>query len=61
MFTTYNHMMSVSVGTGASVGRGQRIGRVGSTGYATGPHLHFDVWVGPIWKGGRRVNPMNYL
>ena len=61
MFTTYNHMMSVSVGAGASVARGQKIGRVGSTGYATGPHLHFDVWIGPIWKGGRRVNPMNYL
>jgi murein DD-endopeptidase MepM/ murein hydrolase activator NlpD len=61
LFTTYNHMSSVSVGTGQSVGRGQRVGRVGSTGYATGPHLHFEVWKGPIWNGGNRVNPLGYL
>jgi murein DD-endopeptidase MepM/ murein hydrolase activator NlpD len=61
LYTTYNHMSSVSVGTGQSVGRGQRVGRVGSTGYATGPHLHFEVWRGMIWNGGSRVNPMGYL
>jgi murein DD-endopeptidase MepM/ murein hydrolase activator NlpD len=61
LFTTYNHMSSVSVGRGQTVGRGQRVGRMGSTGYATGSHLHFEVWRGPIWNGGRRVNPLAYL
>ena len=61
LYTTYNHMSSVTVGTGQSVGRGQQVGRVGSTGNATGPHLHFEVWKGQIWNGGRRVNPMGYL
>ena len=61
LYTTYNHMMSVSVGRGQHVGRGQQVGRVGMTGNATGPHLHFEVWIGPVWNGGVRVNPLNYL
>lgn len=61
LYTTYNHMSSISVGAGQSVGRGQQVGRVGMTGYATGPHLHFEVWRGPIWNGGNRVNPLGYL
>ena len=60
-YTTYNHMSSVSVGSGATVSRGQQVGRIGATGWATGPHLHFEVWIGPIWSGGYRVNPLNYL
>jgi murein DD-endopeptidase MepM/ murein hydrolase activator NlpD len=61
LYTTYNHMSSVAVGRGQSVGRGQRVGRMGSSGYATGSHLHFEVWRGPIWNGGTRVNPLAYL
>jgi murein DD-endopeptidase MepM/ murein hydrolase activator NlpD len=61
LYTTYNHMSSISVGRGQSVARGQRVGRVGMTGDATGPHCHFEVWIGPIWNGGVRVNPLNYL
>ena len=52
LFTTYNHMSAVSVGSGQSVGRGQHVGRVGMTGNASGPHLHFEVWKGPVWDGG---------
>ena len=61
LYTTYNHMSSVAVGVGQRVGRGQFVGRVGMTGDATGPHCHFEVWIGPIWNGGTRVNPLAYL
>jgi murein DD-endopeptidase MepM/ murein hydrolase activator NlpD len=61
LYTTYNHMMSVSVGRGQGVSRGQQVGRVGMTGNATGPHCHFEVWRGPVWAGGVRVNPLLYL
>ena len=53
-------MSSVSVGRGQSVGKGQRVGRVGASGYASGSHLHFEVWRGAIWNGGSRVNPLAY-
>jgi murein DD-endopeptidase MepM/ murein hydrolase activator NlpD len=59
--TTYNHMSGLTVHTGQVVGRGQQVGRIGSSGWATGPHLHFEVWIGPIWSGGQPVNPMRYL
>jgi murein DD-endopeptidase MepM/ murein hydrolase activator NlpD len=61
LYTTYNHMSAITVGNGQSVSRGQQVGRIGMTGNATGPHLHFEVWIGPIWNGGTRVNPLNYL
>jgi len=61
LYTTYNHLSSVDVAAGTSVGRGQFIGRIGATGNATGPHCHFEVWIGPIWDGGVRVNPLAYL
>ncbi len=62
LYTTYNHMAGVSVGNGQSVGRGQRVGRLGSSGWATGPHLHFEVWRGGLpWSGGYQVNPMRYF
>ncbi|CAN5529224.1 hypothetical protein BH20CHL7_BH20CHL7_09030 [soil metagenome] len=61
LYTTYNHMSSVSVGRGQQVGKRQQVGRVGASGFASGSHLHFEVWKGPIWNGGRRVNPLAYL
>jgi murein DD-endopeptidase MepM/ murein hydrolase activator NlpD len=61
LYTTYNHLSSISTSAGASVSRGQFIGRVGATGDATGPHCHFEVWIGPIWDGGVRVNPLGYF
>jgi murein DD-endopeptidase MepM/ murein hydrolase activator NlpD len=61
LYTTYNHLSSVAVSTGSRVGRGTFIGRIGTSGWSTGPHLHFEVWRGSIWAGGSRVNPLGYL
>ncbi len=61
IYTTYNHMSAVSVGAGQTVGAGQRIGSLGSSGWATGPHLHFEVWSGYPWSGGTRINPLAYV
>jgi murein DD-endopeptidase MepM/ murein hydrolase activator NlpD len=61
LYTTYNHMSAISVGSGQGVSVGQQVGRVGQSGHATGPHLHFEVWRGGVWDGGSRVNPLAYL
>lgn len=54
--TSYNHLSSFAVGSGAMVKRGQVIGYVGTTGASTGCHLHFEVFV-----NGSRTNPAAYL
>jgi len=54
--TLYAHNSSLLVSSGQSVSRGQNIAKVGSTGYSTGPHCHFEVIV-----NGATVDPMPYL
>jgi len=54
--TLYGHFSELVVKEGAQVRRGQLLGRVGSTGTSTGPHLHYEVWLDGVPK-----NPVKYL
>lgn len=54
--TLYAHLSKINVKKGASVSRGDKIGAVGSTGWSTGPHLHFEISI-----DGKNVNPMSYF
>ncbi len=54
--TLYAHLSSYRVAKGASVYRGQVIANIGTTGYSTGPHLHFEVR-----RNGATTNPLNYI
>ena len=54
--TLYAHMSSISVQRGQYVTQGAEVGKVGSTGYSTGPHLHFSVY-----KDGKTINPFSVL
>jgi murein DD-endopeptidase MepM/ murein hydrolase activator NlpD len=61
IYTSLNHMSAVTSNAGQHVDRGQRVGRVGNSGWATGSHLHLEVWIGVPWESGSyRVNPLRY-
>ena len=61
LYTTMYHMSAVTTSAGQDVLKGQRVGKVGMTGWATGPHVMLEVWVGMPWDSGSyRVNPMRY-
>lgn len=52
--TNYAHMSKIAVKYGQKVSQGQTIGYVGSTGFSTGPHLHYEMV-----KNGVKINPLN--
>lgn len=54
--TVYAHLSEIWVTQGQVVGQGEAVGALGSSGYSTGPHLHFELWV-----GGIPVDPLLYL
>ena len=54
--SSYNHAIRYTVSPGDQVGAGQTVGLSGSTGYSTGCHLHFMLWI-----DGQLVNPESWL
>lgn len=54
--TFYAHLNDYSVKRGQYVEKGEKIGKIGSTGHATGPHLHFEIRI-----SGEPVDPLKYL
>ncbi|HEX8097169.1 MAG TPA: M23 family metallopeptidase, partial [Pyrinomonadaceae bacterium] len=54
--TRYGHLSRIEAGEGRTVSRGEILGRVGSTGRSTGPHLHYEVRI-----NDDPVNPLRYL
>jgi len=50
----YAHLSAYSVTLGEGVKQGQEIGKIGATGYTTGPHLHFEVF-----RNGNRIDPLD--
>lgn len=54
--TLYAHMSSIRVGQGQFVHKGDVVGYEGTTGYSTGPHVHFEVRI-----NGKPNNPLNYI
>jgi murein DD-endopeptidase MepM/ murein hydrolase activator NlpD len=52
LFSIYYHLQDIAVSEGRKVARGERIGAVGASGRATGPHLHFGVRA-----AGGRIDP----
>jgi murein DD-endopeptidase MepM/ murein hydrolase activator NlpD len=54
--TRYGHLSMISVRVGTRIAQGAGLGRVGSTGRSTGPHVHYEVWYDDVVK-----NPNNFI
>lgn len=54
--TLYGHLSKIMVTNGQAIDIGQQIGKVGSTGRSTGPHLHYE-----IHRFGNKINPQSFL
>jgi murein DD-endopeptidase MepM/ murein hydrolase activator NlpD len=56
MKTRYGHLSAVLVRVGARVAKGTPVGRLGSTGRSTGPHVHYEVWYDNVVR-----NPSTFI
>ncbi len=56
LHTRYGHLSAITVRVGTKVEKGAAIGRVGSTGRSTGPHVHYEVWYDDVVR-----NPRNFI
>jgi murein DD-endopeptidase MepM/ murein hydrolase activator NlpD len=54
--TRYAHLSSILVQVGARVGEGAPVGKLGSTGRSTGPHVHYEIWYDDVVR-----NPRNFI
>jgi murein DD-endopeptidase MepM/ murein hydrolase activator NlpD len=54
--TRYGHLSSILVHVGARIEKGTPIGKVGSTGHSTGPHVHYEVWYDNVMR-----NPSKFI
>lgn len=61
LWAGYCHLSERSVAAGQRVRVGQAIGRVGSSGHVSGPHLHFEVQRGPRWSATSYVEPAPWI
>lgn len=55
-YTRYGHLQRILVKKGQKVERGEKIGILGNTGLSTGPHVHYEIYI-----GGKHINPWSYM
>ena len=58
-YTAFGHLSRFNVSVGTVVSTGQQIAVSGNTGISTGPHLHYEVYIGGRGKANR-VDPLQY-
>ncbi len=56
LHTRYGHLSRITVAVGAKIGKGSQVGRMGSTGRSTGPHVHYEIWYDNVVR-----NPNNFI
>lgn len=59
-YSFYGHMNELLVKEGQTVARGEQIGKMGETGWTTGPHVHFAIFYGYPYYGGTPYNPWTF-